>query len=55
MESLRGRTVAVWGAARSGIAAANLLADLGAEVVLSDSRTTEALADAFAARTGYRS
>ncbi len=33
-----GRRVAVWGAARSGVAAANLLADLGAKVVLSDSK-----------------
>ncbi len=35
---MKDRRVAVWGAARSGIAAANLLADLGARVVLSDSR-----------------
>lgn len=35
---MKGRRVAVWGAARSGVAAANLLADLGAQVVLSDSR-----------------
>ena len=33
-----GRRVAVWGAARSGVAAANLLVDLGASVVLSDNR-----------------
>lgn len=38
MSGWRGRRVAVWGAARSGIAAANLLADLGASVVLSDNR-----------------
>lgn len=38
MSAWTGRRVAVWGAARSGIAAANLLADLGASVVLSDSR-----------------
>ena len=31
-----GRPVAVWGAAKSGVAAANLLADLGARVLLSD-------------------
>ncbi|MCB9523323.1 MAG: UDP-N-acetylmuramoyl-L-alanine--D-glutamate ligase [Myxococcales bacterium] len=31
-----GRRVAVWGAARSGVAAANLLVELGAQVVLSD-------------------
>lgn len=35
---MKGKRVAVWGAARSGVAAANLLVDLGAEVVLSDSR-----------------
>ena len=34
---------AVWGAARSGIAAANLLATLGARVALSDSRKQDAL------------
>lgn len=33
-----GRRVAVWGAAKSGVAAANLLVELGARVVLSDSR-----------------
>jgi UDP-N-acetylmuramoylalanine--D-glutamate ligase len=38
MSAWTGRHVAVWGAARSGIAAANLLADLGAHVVLSDLR-----------------
>ena len=38
-----GQTVAVWGAARSGIAAANLLAGLGARVVLSDKRHQDAL------------
>lgn len=38
MSAWRGRRVAVWGAARSGIAAANLLVDLGASVVLSDNR-----------------
>lgn len=38
MSAWTGRRVAVWGAARSGVAAANLLADLGASVVLSDSR-----------------
>jgi UDP-N-acetylmuramoylalanine--D-glutamate ligase len=37
--SYAGRRVAVWGAARSGIAAANLLHELGAEVTLSDPRT----------------
>jgi UDP-N-acetylmuramoylalanine--D-glutamate ligase len=39
-----GVRVAVWGAAKSGIAAANLLAELGADVVLSDSRAESALA-----------
>ncbi len=39
----QGRHVAVWGAARSGIAAANLLVDLGAQVVLSDSRAAAEL------------
>ena len=38
MSDWRGRRVAVWGAARSGVAVANLLADLGASVVLSDNR-----------------
>ena len=38
-----GQAVAVWGAARSGIAAANLLATLGARVALSDSRKQDAL------------
>lgn len=42
--ALAGQRVAVWGAARSGVAAANLLADLGAEVVLSDTREVAALA-----------
>ena len=37
-----GQAVAVWGAARSGIAAANLLATLGARVALSDSRKQDA-------------
>ncbi len=35
---MRGRRVAVWGAARTGRAAANLLVELGASVVLSDTR-----------------
>lgn len=39
----RGRRVAVWGAAVSGVAAANLLADLGARVILSDSREDPAV------------
>ncbi len=38
MSRWAGRRVAVWGAARSGVAAANLLVDLGASVVLSDNR-----------------
>ncbi|MGK0361202.1 MAG: UDP-N-acetylmuramoylalanine--D-glutamate ligase [Bradymonadia bacterium] len=38
-----GRTVAVWGAGKSGIAAANLLADLGATVILSDARDLDGL------------
>ena len=36
-----GRRVAVWGAAITGLAAAQLLAELGAEVTLSDSRALE--------------
>jgi|GEM_PF-166341 len=36
-----GRKVAVWGAAITGVAAAQLLAELGAEVTLSDSRTLD--------------
>lgn len=38
-----GRRVAVWGAARTGIAAANLLSELGADVVLSDTRGADAV------------
>ena len=38
-----GKRVAVWGAARSGVAAANLLVDLGARVVLSDTRSLDEL------------
>jgi len=38
-----GRQVAVWGAARSGVAAANLLADLGASVLLSDRKAAHEL------------
>ena len=33
-----GQAVAVWGAARSGVAAANLLVELGARVTLSDAK-----------------
>jgi UDP-N-acetylmuramoylalanine--D-glutamate ligase len=39
----RGARVAVWGAARSGIAAANALVELGATVVLSDTRARDQL------------
>ncbi len=39
----RGVQVAVWGAAKSGVAAANLLAELGADVLLSDSRPAAGL------------
>ena len=53
MSAWRGRRVAVWGAARSGIAAANLLVDLGAEVVLSDSRV-EPTAEGLDARVSLR-
>ena len=38
MSPYHGRRVAVWGAARTGIAAANLLVELGASVLLSDPR-----------------
>lgn len=38
MSLFSGERVAVWGAARSGVAAANLLVSLGADVVLSDVR-----------------
>jgi len=41
--NFKGRTVAVWGAARSGIAAANLLVELGAKVILSDNRHMDSL------------
>jgi UDP-N-acetylmuramoylalanine--D-glutamate ligase len=40
---LAGERFAVWGAARSGIAASNLLVELGASVVLSDSRPLESI------------
>lgn len=43
MSGWQGRRVAVWGAAKSGVAAANLLVDLGARVVLSDSRDVAAI------------
>ena len=39
----RGRRVAVWGAARTGIAAAKLLHALGAQVTLSDAKEADAL------------
>lgn len=39
----RGARVAVWGAARSGVAAANALVELGASVVLSDTRSRDEL------------
>ena len=42
-ERWRGARVAVWGAARSGIAAANALVELGATVVLSDTRARDQL------------
>jgi UDP-N-acetylmuramoylalanine--D-glutamate ligase len=38
-----GERFAVWGAARSGIAASNLLVELGAQVVLSDTRPVESI------------
>ncbi len=38
-----GQQVAVWGAARSGVAAANLLAELGAQVTLSDAKPLDQL------------
>jgi UDP-N-acetylmuramoylalanine--D-glutamate ligase len=44
VDSWAGRRVAVLGAAKSGVAAANLLAELGADVVLSDTRPLEAIA-----------
>lgn len=40
---LAGERVAVWGAGASGVAAANLLVQLGASVVLSDSRPEKSL------------
>lgn len=52
---MRGRRVAVWGAGRSGVAAANLLADLGARPILSDSRPADSLAaDALDERVDVR-
>ena len=41
--SWRGRKVAVWGAARTGVAAARLLDQLGAQVTLSDPKNIEDL------------
>ena len=43
-----GKRVLVVGMARSGIAAARLLADRGARVIINDSKTEEALGDALA-------
>src|SRR5258708_22470434 len=43
-ESLAGKTVAVVGLAKSGVAAARLLRRLGARVLASDSRPLESLA-----------
>ena len=43
MSDYRGKKFAVWGAARSGIAAANLLVELGADVCLSDNRPSAEL------------
>lgn len=40
----RGRRVAVWGAGKTGIAAANLLVDLGAHPILSDNRMLDSVA-----------
>ena len=55
MTRFAGRRVAVWGAARSGVAAANLLADLGAEVLLSDRKTESELAlEGLDARVRFR-
>ena len=48
LESLAGRRVSVLGAARSGTAAANLLAGAGARVCLSDLLPAERLADRIA-------
>ncbi|MCB9545022.1 MAG: UDP-N-acetylmuramoyl-L-alanine--D-glutamate ligase [Myxococcales bacterium] len=43
MTGLAGRRVAVWGAGVSGVAAASLLVELGAEAILSDARPLDAL------------
>jgi len=42
-QRFEGQRVAVWGAARSGVAAANLLIELGARVTLSDTKPLEQL------------
>lgn len=43
VDAWAGRRVAVWGAGRTGIAAANLLVDLGAHPILSDNRALDAV------------
>lgn len=47
-ESYRGKTVLVVGAARSGIASARFLLDSGAQVILTDSKSNDALKDQIA-------
>jgi len=52
MDSFRDKRVTILGFARSGEAAANLLSDLGAKVLISDLKTEEQLKDAVAQLTG---
>ncbi|HKY88446.1 MAG TPA: hypothetical protein VJ141_00575, partial [Candidatus Limnocylindrales bacterium] len=52
VEALRGRSVAVLGFARSGVALARFLTDVGARVTVYDRRPREELADQVAALEG---
>src|SRR5918992_3843885 len=52
VEDLRGRRALVLGLARSGIAAARFLADVGADVTAYDRRTASELTDAVASLDG---
>jgi len=48
MMNVQGRAVSIIGAAKSGLAAARTLAELGARVLVSDIQPVEKLRDAFA-------
>lgn len=45
MSAWAGQRIAVWGAGKSGVAAANLLVELGATVILSDNRPLDTVPD----------